>query len=624
MMVKVPLVMLSGLAAFTDAWPRAIHLYSSQDQLDTRTFDPDDVPPHVPQFDEIVKAAYAVLTANFDDQMNATAPGPQEDIGFQHIVRQTAICSTLATHCCRRKRWPIETLAKPPRNSSTIMCRICFERLTSSTVHAGLYCAWWSNGFMPDLVYGPSVGASLKWLPTNKTFYPGPAFWGSSTAPSDARTNSSTSGILAPPLHAETAMRIFYLAPLDTSMSTPVYTHEAMGFLCDVFPSLYKFHAYLLASRQRTNTSLLSLRHPWESMAAINPGWKSALASVKAAADFAQVISRLQVPTVTAQAFVAQAAVFYPDSSHDEIIQDIYYPMLYLASCVGNNSTITCATTFDVVDIEFNTIFLRSAEALAEMATLLYQPVTKLGFSCPVPNKVEVQNLAAVVTTLSATLQRELWDPVDLIFKSNSHKYITGMLPLYATKLDESIQMGLISHILPTPNTFHYLCDVFPVSIYPCEESTMASGLATAAGPTPRIGLLIHNYLLYRGLIKVVCQLIRATSTRCTVSHASKYHFVTVFDTSSGQPPSSAHWTSSSSLSAAIVLNMGLPDVTTPPSPDTPPIDRDAILIVMCIELVVAMAVAVSCVVFSVYFVVKRPREELAMTAPRGSERGGT
>ncbi|ETV89059.1 hypothetical protein, variant 8 [Aphanomyces astaci] len=357
---------------------------------------------------------------------------------------------------------------------------------------------------MPDLIYGPSVGASLKWLPTNKTFYPGPAFWGSSTAPSDARTNSSTSGILAPPLHAETAMRIFYLAPLDTSMSTPVYTHEAMGFLCDVFPSLYKFHAYLLASRQRTNTSLLSLRHPWESMAAINPGWKSALASVKAAADFAQVISRLQVPTVTAQAFVAQAAVFYPASSHDEIIQDIYYPMLYLASCVGNNSTITskCATTFDVVDIEFNTIFLRSAEALAEMATLLYQPVTKLGFSCPVPNKVEVQNLAAVVTTLSATLQSELWDPVDLIFKSNSHKYITGMLPLYATKLDESIQMGLISHILPTPNTFHYLCDVFPVSIYPCEESTMASGLATAAGPTPRIGLLIQNYLLYRGLIK--------------------------------------------------------------------------------------------------------------------------
>ncbi|RHY07046.1 hypothetical protein DYB36_008232, partial [Aphanomyces astaci] len=270
------------------------------------------------------------------------------------------------------------------------------------------------------------------------------------------------------------------------------------------------------------------------------------------------VISRLQVPTVTAQAFVAQAAVFYPDSSHDEIIQDIYYPMLYLASCVGNNSTITskysldrsqsygldwtcrCATTFDVVDIEFNTIFLRSAEALAEMATLLYQPVTKLGFSCPVPNKVEVQNLAAVVTTLSVTLQRELWDPVDL-------------------------------------NSMH--------------------GIA--------------RYLMHR------------TFALTIPTAASKYHFVTVFDTSSGQPPSSAHWTSSSSLSAAIVLNMGLPDVTTPPSPDTPPIDRDAILIVMCIELVVAMAVAVSCVVFSVYFVVKRPREELAMTAPRGSERGG-
>ncbi|RHY20786.1 hypothetical protein DYB25_005845 [Aphanomyces astaci] len=518
MMVKVPLVMLSGLAAFTDAWPRAFDLYSSQDQLDTRTFDPDDVPPHVPQYDEIVKAAYAVLTANFDDQMNATAPGPQEDIGFQHINSRDALLSAQA-------------LAHRDFSQATAQFKYDHVFVAPSVVqrfHAGPRLRAVRGCIVEVAAHKQNV---LSWASVlgfiHGTGTPESASSPLTPSQSDARTNSSTSGILAPPLHAETAMRIFYLAPLDTSMSTPVYTHEAMGFLCDVFPSLYKFHAYLLASRQRTNTSLLSLR----------------------------VISRLQVPTVTAQAFVAQAAVFYPDLPHDEIIQDIYYPMLYLASCVGNNSTITskysldrsqsygldwtcrCATTFDVVDIEFNTIFLRSAEALAEMATLLYQPVTKLGFSCPVPNKVEVQNLAAVVTTLSATLQSELWDP----------------------------------------NSMH--------------------GIA--------------RYLMHR------------TFALTIPTAASKYHFVTVFDTSSGQPPLSAHWTSSSSLSAAIVLNMGLPDVTTPPSPDTPPIDRDAILIVMCIELVVAMAVAVSCVVFSVYFVVKRPREELAMSAPRGSERGG-
>ncbi|RHZ23123.1 hypothetical protein DYB37_001827 [Aphanomyces astaci] len=422
MMVKVPLVMLSGLAAFTDAWPRAIHLYSSQDQLDTRTFDPDDVPPHVPQFDEIVKAAYAVLTANFDDQMNATAPGPQEDIGFQHINSRDALLSAQA-------------LAHRDFSQATAQFKYDHVFVAPSVVqrvHAGPRLRAVRGCVVEVATHKQNVLSRASVLGfIHGTGTPESASSPLTPSQSDARTNSSTSGILAPPLHAETAMRIFYLAPLDTSMSTPVYTHEAMGFLCDVFPSLYKFHAYLLASRQRTNTSLLSLR----------------------------VISRLQVPTVTAQAFVAQAAVFYPDSSHDEIIQDIYYPMLYLASCVGNNSTITskysldrsqsygldwtcrCATTFDVVDIEFNTIFLRSAEALAEMATLLYQPVTKLGFSCPVPNKVEVQNLAAVVTTLSVTLQRELWDPVDLIFKSHSHKYITGMLPLYATKLDGTVSL---------------------------------------------------------------------------------------------------------------------------------------------------------------------------------------
>ncbi|CAK4946112.1 unnamed protein product [Aphanomyces euteiches] len=508
-MLSVPLLVLAALvvavAAFKQEepeWaidPTAVNNYLLESEPDT---------PTLPNFDVIVKAAYSVLTANFDDQMNATAPGPIEDIGFQHIKVQDAL---LAAQALSHRDFPQATVQ--------------FKSLLRHQ---------WPNGFMPDLIYGPSVGSSLTWLPTNKTFYPGPAFW-STTDTNGA--NWSTSGILASPLLAETAMRIFYLAPLDTSMSTPVYTHEAMGFLCEVYPKLFKFHSYLLSTRQPSNTSLLSLRHPWESVSPIRPGWKDLLAPIKRASDFSQVISRLKVPEITAQAFADQAALFYPDAK--TAIEDVYYPMLYLASCFVEQQfddakmNTKCAGVFDVVDTEFNAVFLRSAEALLEMAHLLYQPVTKLGFSCPVesmPRKFDIDHLTSVAATIKNKLQTDLWNPAEM----NAMKGIARFL------LDRTFAM---------------------------------------------IPALPH------------------------------FHFVDMFNATTGEPASS-QLTLSSTLAASIVLNMGLPEMTTPPSPDTPPIDRQGILIVMCIELVVAMGVAVGCVVFSVYFVVKRPRGDAQPLSP--------
>ena len=49
--------------------------------------------------------------------------------------------------------------------------------------------------------------------------------------------------------------------------------------------------------------------------------------------------------------------------------------------------------------------------------------------------------------------------------------------------------------------------------------------------------------------------------------------------------------------------------MTPPPSPDTPPIDHHILSVIMCVELVVAFGVAMSCFLFSVYFVANRPRQ---------------
>lgn len=59
--------------------------------------------------------------------------------------------------------------------------------------------------------------------------------------------------------------------------------------------------------------------------------------------------------------------------------------------------------------------------------------------------------------------------------------------------------------------------------------------------------------------------------------------------------------------------------VAAPPSPDAPPIDHRMLTVIMCIELVVAFLVALGCVFFSVYFVIKRPREVASGAAGTGA-----
>ncbi|EQC40858.1 hypothetical protein SDRG_01924 [Saprolegnia diclina VS20] len=559
-----------------------------------RLINQTDVTNDIPQFEAIIKAAYAVLQANYDDQMHATAPGAIESIGFQHIKAHDAL---LAAQAIAHRNFTMAT-----------------KQFTALLRHQ------WSNGFMPDVIYGPSVSASSAWLATNKTYYPGPAFWSISEHNNDTNKSLPTSGLLAPPLHAETAMRIFYLAPLDTSMGTPVYTDDAMVFLCDVYSPLRRFHDYLFSSRQASNDSLLVLRHPWESMTSVAPGWKDALASVKLAADYAQVIKRLNVPATAQDAYVAAASRFYPRDT--SLVKDLYEPMLYLANCFvrdGTSGTTTapskCATDVHVFDVEFNAIVLRSSEALLNMATLLLKHASRsLRFDCKygLPHAHDIDALQRSVAALKARLQSPLpdglWNASAQYFQSShtTSPTVQGFFPLYATALKDTVQIGLLSHILPTPHTFNFFCDYFPMAVYPCQDTIK---------DVPRITLLVHSYVAYRGFLKNsflgVAQVL-LQKTYALLSSVDTFHFCDEFDATSGAPLTTTTGLSST-LAASVAINMGLPDATQPPSPDTPPINRKMILIVMCIELVVAMGVAIGCVVFSIYFVVKRPQE----VAPR-------
>lgn len=123
------------------------------------------------------------------------------------------------------------------------------------------------DGQLPHVVYGGSVPSDVEWFASNKTFYPGPAFW-MRRPPNDsfvALSSSSlspplgaslvTSSVLAPPIAADVAWQIFQLSPYETVLGVVGYQTNAVTFLCDAYEPLKKLQALLLATRSGQNSS---------------------------------------------------------------------------------------------------------------------------------------------------------------------------------------------------------------------------------------------------------------------------------------------------------------------------------------------------------------------------------
>lgn len=115
-------------------------------------------------------------------------------------------------------------------------------------------------------MYGASVPSTHKWIASNKTFYPGPAFWKNTSSleeeeeeedigGDDTTTTKTqklplvTSSVLAPPIAADVAWQIFRLSPYDTSLGVVSYKTNAVRFLCDAYEPLKKLQTLLLETR---------------------------------------------------------------------------------------------------------------------------------------------------------------------------------------------------------------------------------------------------------------------------------------------------------------------------------------------------------------------------------------
>lgn len=128
-----------------------------------------------------------------------------------------------------------------------------------------LFSAQWADGRLPQIVFDPWRDADYS---------PGAAFWRSHGIPGSAVVPSS--GLIQPPNHAWAAWLVHEADPVES---------RRRGFLRRAYPRLLAWHAYLATRRDRGDSGLISILHPWESGMDNSPYWDAALARIDAPAD---------------------------------------------------------------------------------------------------------------------------------------------------------------------------------------------------------------------------------------------------------------------------------------------------------------------------------------------------
>jgi hypothetical protein len=263
--------------------------------------------PHHCDESALVADARALLTNRFDVELGAVAPGSSAQVGFQYLVRSVVFPFTAPID---RPHW----MLPPQKTADALLAAQAvahddFDRAADQFrwgCPLGLLpwarLAWrfslclvsslsrivshqHHDGGLPLLVYGPSVDAASRWIDSDKTFFPGPAFWhqvndssastgdGSSASASSSASDRddrnasksdsrfSTTSLLAPPIASDVALQMYRLSPYETAMGVVAHTTDAVEFLCDVYPTLRKFQRHLFQSRQRSNETALLAAH---------------------------------------------------------------------------------------------------------------------------------------------------------------------------------------------------------------------------------------------------------------------------------------------------------------------------------------------------------------------------
>jgi hypothetical protein len=129
-----------------------------------------------------------------------------------------------------------------------------------------LFAYQWRNGKVPHIVFNPEAPP--------ESYFPGAEHWASAGKFPDAPSAPPyTSALCQPPTHAIGALRVWEVAGGRDE--------EAVYFVREIYPKLFRWHRYLLTERDPEGSGLVTIYHPWESGTDNSPRWDQALHNVE-------------------------------------------------------------------------------------------------------------------------------------------------------------------------------------------------------------------------------------------------------------------------------------------------------------------------------------------------------
>ena len=195
----------------------------------------------------------------------------------------------------------------------------------------------WNNGLVPSIIFH-----NLE----NNTYFPGPDIWKLEENADHLTIKFNCTGIIQPPVHADACLHLFKKS-------------NNLEFLKKIYPKLLKWHKYLYNERDINDEGLIYIRHPWESGMDNSPNWDIAL-------------NRIQIDEFKYSKYRTDDKKVNSLERPDDITYERYLKLIDLfKECKFNEKLIFKKSEYIIQDVLFNTLLIKSNNALLEISKIL-------------------------------------------------------------------------------------------------------------------------------------------------------------------------------------------------------------------------------------------------------------
>lgn len=499
-----------------------------------------------------------------------------------------------------------------------------------------LFASQGSNGFMPKYIYlNDTYQDGFDSMPEFIGPYPGPKLFKSIEKNSFNNINVwSSNTLMASPYHATTILEVFYLSNQTT------VDVDNMAFFYGKLKSWHKYlHDKTTAKCIESDASdlttypCLTVHHPWETEIDMqSPVWKTALNRLKDEVAISGWNPLLEIPDAVKESFE------YPGD-------EVYDSLLYLLYCLSNvisddenqqqqhdsHDHIQSNCPFSMIDVGFTAALVKSDQDLRQIQQILMDK-NRISY---VQREIDI---AESRTSTSRQMLHALWNEeagaffhriVELELNANgtyssnktaelddtvAYNFNALWAPLHnATMVDR-----MVTQMVQRSGKFAYGCGDFALwSVGGCGE-TYNTATDTSPSIVPLLnyrvasGLRLNEAGLERYIQTSTLNLICGTpnSDESDLRNCSKnILFATAFNASTHHPLGKGACGLTSVLTASIAL-----DLLSADKPfryvSEPPISSSSVIILIAIEMILAMAIGLNCLILSLNLVRRANADE--------------